>query len=108
MQIKNSEYVEQLLNCQLPDDYKIFLNTKGIGIIDGFEIFGYTEQMKHIEELPCIIGATKKYREIGVLSSMEIPIADADGNIICFNLEEKNYFIKKIDGTLTRIESIFK
>jgi hypothetical protein len=59
-----SAFVEQNLGVKLPSDYAGFLNEKGMMVIDGLEIFGYSECIQDIEKIPCVIGATRLYRPL--------------------------------------------
>jgi hypothetical protein len=54
--------IEDNLNVKLPQDYKNFINK--IGIISDVrgEIYGYLENID-IEKIPCVIGATKLYKQ---------------------------------------------
>lgn len=54
-------FVEQELNVKLPLDYSDFINNIGY-LMDKVEIYGYIEGMD-IDKIPCVIGATKLYKE---------------------------------------------
>lgn len=55
--------IEEHLKIKLPKDYANFINN--IGYYDGeyYEVYGFLESFENIDDYPCVIGATKKYRE---------------------------------------------
>ncbi len=61
--MKRSEFVENALKVKLPPDYKEFIDTIGLISDERGEIFGYNENIKDINRIPCVIGATLLYRE---------------------------------------------
>jgi len=61
--MKRSEFVENVLKVKLPSDYKEFVDTIGLISDERGEIFGYNENIKDINKIPCVIGATLLYRE---------------------------------------------
>ena len=54
--------IEDNLNVTLPQDYKNFINQIGIISDERGEIYGYLENID-IEKIPCVIGATKLYKQ---------------------------------------------
>lgn len=56
-----SEFVERELKIKLPLDYANFINELGYSM-NNTEIYGYIEGME-IDKIPCVIGATKLYKE---------------------------------------------
>jgi hypothetical protein len=61
--MKRSEFVENALKVKLPPDYREFIDTIGLISDERGEIFGYNENIKDINRIPCVIGATLLYRE---------------------------------------------
>lgn len=108
MQIKNSSYIENYFNCKLPEDYINFLNSKGYGVIDGLEIFGYSDKTLDENIFPCVIGATNKYRDEKLISNREIAIAIDDNIIFGFDCDNGKFFEKNFNNNKKYIESPFK
>ena len=107
MQIeKYSEIVEDHLGCKLPNDYSNFLNSVGYGVVNDLEIFGYSDETVDINQLPCVVGATKLYRK-NILADCEIAIASDDKYVYGFNCEKNEYFKKDYDNKYEKIDSIF-
>ena len=61
--MKRSEFVEKKLNVELPSDYKEFIDSIGFISDERGEIYGYKENIKDSEKIPCVIGATLLYRD---------------------------------------------
>jgi len=61
--MKRSEFVEKKLNVKLPSDYKEFIDSIGLISDERGEIYGYNENIKDINKIPCVIGATLLYRK---------------------------------------------
>jgi len=61
--MKRSEFVENVLKVKLPSDYKEFVDTIGLISDERGEIFGYNENIKDVNKIPCVIGATLLYRK---------------------------------------------
>jgi len=59
-----AEVVEQELGVRLPEEYKTFLRTYGIYEYAGGEVYGVTEDMVDLGEIPCVIGATRNAQKI--------------------------------------------
>ncbi|MCF8076517.1 MAG: SMI1/KNR4 family protein [Desulfotignum sp.] len=78
MKKNRSNLVEKALGVVLPEDYALFLEQYGFMTIDGMEIFGYSEQVKDIDEIPCVIGATRRYRPLYGLKDDQIVLAVTD------------------------------
>jgi len=54
--------IENILNVDLPEDYKDFINNIGLISDERGEIYGYIEGM-NINKIPSIIAATKLYKK---------------------------------------------
>jgi len=69
-----TKIIEDNLNVNLPQDYQKFINDIGLISDERGEIFGYIENID-IEQIPCVIGATKLYRrDYKNISNKEIVI----------------------------------
>lgn len=75
MSIANHEVVEQALGIQLTNQYKVFLDTQGDYEHNGTEVYGYTSAYKDVEKIPCVIGATRLYRDSYNIAPEEIVIS---------------------------------
>jgi len=91
------KYVEDSLNVKLPDDYSKFLTEYGDYEINGSEIYGYTEAYIDVEQIPCVIGATKIYRNDYNLSSSEIVISYSGFEDLIVVLDTKTGKVHEID-----------
>jgi hypothetical protein len=75
---KRTQIIENNLNVKLPTDYKNFIDDVGIISNENGEVFGYTEGID-IDKIPCVIGATKLYKEdYKIISDKEIVIGFDD------------------------------
>lgn len=86
------QIIENNLNIKLPEEYKQFIINKGL-ISDSYEVYGYIENMD-ISKIPCVIGATKLYKEnYKNIKDNEIVIAfdDYKNNPIIIN-EDNNIY----------------
>ena len=57
------EFVESELNIKLPKEYADFLINKGFYSENGVEVYGYQETFTDINQIPCVIGATRLFQE---------------------------------------------
>jgi hypothetical protein len=62
MKENRDKYLEKILGLPLPNDYRNFIKSEGYKVLGDYEIFGYIEGMD-IEQIPCVIGATKLYKQ---------------------------------------------
>lgn len=108
MQMNNSLYVENYFNCKIPEDYSKFLNSKGYGVIDGLEIFGYSDKTIDENLFPCVIGATNKYRDDNIINNNEIAIATDDDIVFGFDCNTDRFFEKRLSNHKKYIKSPFK
>lgn len=58
--------IEEMLHVVLPKEYADFIEKTGYQEIDGMEIYGYLETMIHVDQIPCVIGATLRHRGEGL------------------------------------------
>ena len=75
MQQNRIKIVEEALGVRLPEDYADFLVSKGMHESGGIEVYGYNESIKDVNRIPCVIGATRLYREDYQLSPDDIVIS---------------------------------
>lgn len=61
--INRVKTIEDSLKITLPKDYAKFIND--IGYYDGeyYEVYGFLESFENIDDYPCVIGVTKRYRK---------------------------------------------
>jgi hypothetical protein len=57
------EIVEQELGVKVPDQYAAYLERYGIFHTFGIEVYGISDDLSTYEGVPCVIGATKMYRQ---------------------------------------------
>lgn len=93
------EFVEKELKIKLPSDYAKFINEVGYSM-NNIEIYGYVEGME-IDKIPCVIGATKLYKEDQInIGDKEVVIAFDDfenspiilnenGEVYCVDFDER-------------------
>ena len=78
MQKNRIKIVEEALGVRLPEDYADFLANQGIDESGGIEIYGYDERVLDVNRIPCVIGATRLYREDYQLSPDDIVIGHSE------------------------------
>lgn len=103
-----TKIIEENLNVNLPQDYKKFIDDIGIISDERGEIFGYIENI-NIEKIPCVIGATKLYKEdYKKISNKDIVIHfdDFKNMPIALNTEDESIYNVDFDKK-TRISSNF-
>jgi hypothetical protein len=66
MMNKRVRKIEEALSVILPREYADFIERTGCQEIDGMEIYGYLETMRHVDRIPCVIGATLRHRNEGL------------------------------------------
>ncbi len=101
--------IEDNLNVKLPLSYQSFINDIGLISDENGEIFGYIENIE-IDKIPCVIGATKLYKEdYKTISDKEIVINfdDLKNNPITLNTDNENIYSVEFDKK-TKIDSSFK
>ena len=54
-----AEIVEKALGVTLPRDYVAFLERYGCYEGEGGEVYGYDDEIIDVDQLPCVIGATR-------------------------------------------------
>lgn len=98
------EFVEKELKIKLPSDYAKFINEVGY-LMDKIEVYGYIEGME-IEKIPCVIGATRLYKEdqeniedkdivIAFDSFENSPIIlNENGEVYCVDFDERKLIAK--------------
>lgn len=92
-----TKVIENNLNVNLPQSYKKFIDDIGIISDERGEIFGYIENID-IEKIPCVIGATKLYKEdYKNISNKDIVINFDDFKNIPIVLNTENEIIYDVD-----------
>jgi len=71
--MKRSEKLALILNKELPNEYKNFIDKYGFYRKDGIEIYGFNESLD-LDNIPSVIGATKLYREDYNIKNNELVI----------------------------------
>ena len=90
-------FVEKRLNIKLPKQYAKFLEEFGDFEGDGFEIYGYSEEYLEPDKIPCVIGATKLYRDDYKLSADELVIAHSGYEDYVFTLDSVSGHVYEIN-----------
>jgi hypothetical protein len=96
---KNHQVVENELKLKLHGEYLEFLNTYGDYCVDGYEIYGYSPEYKDINKLPCVIGATRLYKDSYSLNSHEIVISHSGFEDFIVVLDNQNGTIFEVSST---------
>ncbi len=82
--------IEDSLNVILPQSYRNFINKVGVISDERGEVYGYIEKID-IEKIPCVIGATKLYKQnYPNISSKDIVITFDDFKNTPIVLNTKN------------------
>ena len=113
-----SKIVEKALKVKLPPDYRRFLDEQGYLTINGYEIFGITEEMQDITAIPSVIGATELYREdYELITEDEIVISYdpvnnnpitlncKDGKVYLVNFANKKLVAQNFEEFLRKLEN---
>ena len=106
---KRIKIIEENLNIILPSDYKDFINNIGLISDERGEVFGYIENID-IEKIPCVIGATKLYKEdYKNISDKEIVINfdDFKNAPVVLNTEDEHIYSVEFEKK-SKIDSNFK
>lgn len=93
----NASRLEELLNKQLPDEYKNFIDSKGFISKNGIEIYGYSFGLD-ISKIPSVIGATNLYKKIYPIDENELVITFDEIENSPILLNTKNGYIYKINS----------
>jgi hypothetical protein len=102
--IKNHEFVESKLNIKLSDQYVEFLDNFGDYEYQGGEIYGYSSEYIFIDKIPCVIGATRLYKDSHHLKDSEIAISHSGFEDVIVVLDNLSGNIIEIRGNGTRIK----
>lgn len=113
-----SEIVEKILKIKLPSDYKRFLDEQGYLTVNGYEIFGITEEMKNVMAIPSVIGATNLYREdyelitedeivisYDPINNNPITLNCKDGKVYLVNFTSKKLLAQNFEEFLKKLEN---
>lgn len=81
--------IEDSLRVTLPKEYAKFIEEFGIYDGEYYEVYGYDENIKDIQDYPCVIGATKRNRAFYPLLPQEIMIHHDEylNSIVVLNCE---------------------
>jgi len=107
---QNHNVVEKALGITLHPEYASFLDEHGDYENEGIEIYGYSPEYKDIDAIPCVIGATKLYKDSHKLTSSEIVLADSgyESAIIVLNNDSGEVFEVTLNrGERKKIENTF-
>jgi hypothetical protein len=87
--------VEKALGVEIPNDYALFLNVRGIYAAGPVEIFGLDDDIEDVNEFPCVIGATRYHREHDNLPHLYLVLDDseADGHMVCLDTEDGGIYV---------------
>lgn len=69
-----TQIIENALGVKLPSDYALWLESEGYYDGEYYEVFGYLESFENVEDYPCVIGTTKRYRDHPLLTSDDLMI----------------------------------
>lgn len=105
----NSLELEKLLNKKLPDEYRKFIDLKGLISKNGIEIYGYIPGL-NISKIPCVIGATNLYKKKYPINENELVVAfDEMKNMpILLNIEDGHIYGISVDNHKRLIYKSFK
>jgi hypothetical protein len=99
-EMTHQELVEKELGVGLPTDYIEFLNKYGIYEDDGIEIYGIDDEVKDINKIPCVIGATKTFRTESNLPHHYIAIQHTgyEDELICLDTKSGTIHSLSFEG----------
>jgi len=85
-----TEIVEKALGVKIPEQYSIFLETRGDFKTYGIEVYGMGPQLLGYDGIPCVIGATELCRRNRDLPHRFLVIQHTgfEGEIICLDTED--------------------
>lgn len=96
---KNHRVVESELKLKLHEEYLKFIDTHGDCCVDSYEIYGYSPEYKDINKLPCVIGATRMYKDSYSLNSHEIVISHSGFEDIIVVLDNQDGSVFEVSST---------
>lgn len=84
------EIVERELGVKVPPQYEEFLDRYGIYDPPGIEVYGISDTLLRYDGIPCVIGATKLYRQVHDLpdSFLVIHHTGEEDETICLDTED--------------------
>ena len=85
------EIVEQELYVKVPDQYAAYLEKYGIFHTFGIEVYGISDDLSTYKGIPCVIGATEKYREAENLPHRFLVLQHTgiEDEMICLDTEDE-------------------
>jgi hypothetical protein len=85
--LSREKIVEKELGVRLPEEYKSFLRTYGIYEYQGGEVYGVTDGMVNLDQIPCVIGATRNARKLHHLPKGYLVISHSgiEDELICLD-----------------------
>jgi hypothetical protein len=90
------QVIQSILKVELPSCYRAFIERFGYLVKNGYEVYGLSDEMKDIYSIPCVIGATLRYKEAYCI--------DKDGIVIAHSGVED--FIVVLDTKTCRVYEI--
>jgi hypothetical protein len=102
------EIVERELGVRLPEDYKSFLKAHGIYEYPGGEVYGITDGMVDLDQIPCVIGATRKAKALYNLPKGYVVINHSgfEDEMVCLDTETGQIYMVG-QGTREKIAGSF-
>jgi hypothetical protein len=103
------EIVERELGVKLPQDYRAFLDAYGYYEYPGGEVYGLTEEMLDVGEIPCVIGATLRARQLYNLPKGYLVINHSgfEDEVVCLDTETGHVYIVS-HGSMQRTAGSFE
>ncbi len=95
------EIVERELEVKVPEQYAAYLEKYGIFHAIEVEVYGMSDTLLRYDGIPCVIGATEKYREVENLPHRFLVLQHTglEDEMICLDTEdEKVYSISWMFG----------
>jgi hypothetical protein len=85
-----TEIVEETLGVKVPEQYSVFLETRGDFQTYGIEVYGMGPKLLRYDGIPCVIGATELCRRDRELHHRFLVIQHTgfEGEIICLDTED--------------------
>lgn len=100
--------VERELGVRLPEDYKLFLRTRGIYEYPGGEVYGITEDIIDLGKIPCVVGATRNARKLYGLPNHYVVIAYTgfEDEMVCLDTPTGQVYVLSL-GEYNKIADSF-
>lgn len=85
-----TEIVEKALGVKVPEQYSVFLETRGDFKTYGIEVYGMGPKLLRYDGIPCVIGATEIYRRDENLPHrfLVIQTSGYEDELMCLDTED--------------------